>query len=137
MPEDKPTHAGGIIRQLSDASMVYLFIPPSKKGEHEEWVLPKGHIEKDESPDLTAVREVAEETGYFCRIIKKLGMGLPFSTATEKNILVVYFLMEIRSTLDDKIEKRGREKWFTAGEVQSNPAIPIEIKKFFLSNQLN
>jgi ADP-ribose pyrophosphatase YjhB (NUDIX family) len=38
------------------------------------WSLPKGHIEEGETPQDTAVREVAEETGILGRIIGELGV---------------------------------------------------------------
>ena len=37
------------------------------------WTFPKGHIEKSETIENTALREVSEETGYICEIIKPLG----------------------------------------------------------------
>ncbi|MEW6213626.1 MAG: NUDIX hydrolase [Nitrospirota bacterium] len=37
------------------------------------WCLPKGLVDKGESPEKTAIREVAEETGLKGRIIEKLG----------------------------------------------------------------
>ena len=38
------------------------------------WSLPKGHIETGESPEDTAVREVAEETGIVGEILAPLGV---------------------------------------------------------------
>src|SRR5699024_10593220 len=37
------------------------------------WSLPKGHIEAGETPEQTAVREVAEETGIFGRVVRPIG----------------------------------------------------------------
>lgn len=39
-----------------------------------EWCVPKGHPEGDESIEVAAVREVAEETGLICEIISPLGV---------------------------------------------------------------
>jgi 8-oxo-dGTP pyrophosphatase MutT (NUDIX family) len=47
--------AGGLVRHKSGR---YLFIEKNGK-----WDLPKGHIEKGESPEVCAVREVHEECG--------------------------------------------------------------------------
>jgi 8-oxo-dGTP pyrophosphatase MutT (NUDIX family) len=47
--------AGGLVRHKSGK---YLFIEKNGK-----WDLPKGHIEKGESPEVCAVREVHEECG--------------------------------------------------------------------------
>ncbi|PWW61938.1 NUDIX hydrolase [Actinokineospora spheciospongiae] len=37
------------------------------------WSLPKGHIEAGETPEQTAVREVAEETGIDGEVVRPLG----------------------------------------------------------------
>src|SRR3712207_9181303 len=39
------------------------------------WALPKGHIEAGETPEGTAVREVAEETGIIGEVVAPLGLG--------------------------------------------------------------
>ena len=57
--------AGGLVKNSSGA---YLFI--ERRG---KWDLPKGHIEKGESPEKCALREVEEECGINdLRIIKTL-----------------------------------------------------------------
>jgi ADP-ribose pyrophosphatase YjhB (NUDIX family) len=38
------------------------------------WSLPKGHVEQGETPEITAVREVAEETGIEGRVVAPLGV---------------------------------------------------------------
>src|SRR4051812_1084726 len=38
------------------------------------WSLPKGHIEEGETPEDTAVREVAEETGIIGEVVAPLGI---------------------------------------------------------------
>lgn len=38
------------------------------------YVLPKGHLEKDESAQQAALREVQEETGYRAEIIELIGV---------------------------------------------------------------
>ena len=37
------------------------------------WSLPKGHVEAGETPEVTAVREIAEETGIAGRVVAPLG----------------------------------------------------------------
>jgi ADP-ribose pyrophosphatase YjhB (NUDIX family) len=49
--------AGAVI--LLGTSHIVLVRPKDRP----EWVLPKGHIEENESPTVTAVREALEETG--------------------------------------------------------------------------
>jgi ADP-ribose pyrophosphatase YjhB (NUDIX family) len=37
------------------------------------WSLPKGHVEQGETPEIAAVREIAEETGIAGRVVAPLG----------------------------------------------------------------
>ena len=41
------------------------------------WVFPGGRIEKDETPEMAAIRESLEETGFEIEIIKKVGEYTP------------------------------------------------------------
>jgi len=53
--------AGGVVwREAPQGREVLLIMRPKRQ----DWTLPKGHIEKGESWDLAAQREVKEETGY-------------------------------------------------------------------------
>lgn len=40
---------------------------------YDDWTLPKGKEESGETSEVTAIREVLEETGYRCRIVAPLG----------------------------------------------------------------
>ena len=62
------------------------------------WCLPKGLIDKGETPETTALREVSEETGLKGRIIQKLGEISYWYYLKEDNAkcrkTVHFFLME-------------------------------------------
>ena len=51
------------------------------------WVLPGGGIEKDESPEAAAVREILEETGLQVKIIRKVAEYLPVNAFTQLSLL--------------------------------------------------
>lgn len=57
--------AGGIV--VKDNKVLLLYTT------HGRWVLPKGHVETDESLRQAAMREVLEEAGIQARIERKLG----------------------------------------------------------------
>lgn len=60
--------AGGVI--LENGS-VFLILVRDLEGK-QVWTFPKGHIEPGETAEAAAVREVAEETGFFCEIDSEL-----------------------------------------------------------------
>jgi 8-oxo-dGTP pyrophosphatase MutT (NUDIX family) len=69
MPEPKTRFeysSGGVVRDGSNLLMVKV---ENLEGEL-AWTFPKGHIEKGEKARDAALREVEEETGYRCEIIK-------------------------------------------------------------------
>ena len=67
------TSAGGLILdRLGPAARGALIGRLDRRGRL-LWSLPKGHVEPGESESETAVREVAEETGIFGRVVGKLG----------------------------------------------------------------
>ncbi len=51
--------AGGVVFRMEDGRPLFLLIRDS----YDNWGFPKGHVERDEAPERTAVREVEEETG--------------------------------------------------------------------------
>lgn len=71
VPVRREVSAGGLVyRRSSDGELQFILIRP--KGS-ETWALPKGHIEKDESVETAAVREVREETGLEVARVEPLG----------------------------------------------------------------
>jgi len=58
--------AGGLVLRNGHV----LLIQPA--GGDAKWTFPKGHIERGEDEWDAALREVQEETGYACRIVREL-----------------------------------------------------------------
>lgn len=69
LPVAREYSAGGLI--FDSHNRVALIARHSRSG-HLEWCLPKGHIEKGETPEQTAVREVHEETGILGEVIDSI-----------------------------------------------------------------
>jgi 8-oxo-dGTP diphosphatase len=113
-----PTHgsegerlAGGgvVLRRDREGSTEVLLV---HRPRYNDWSFPKGKLDGDESLEEAAIREVREETGLQCRIIRKLSIArYDYRTAdgSRKPKAVHYFLMELmrgklRSRFDEEID---------------------------------
>ena len=69
-PTDVVQAAGGLIvrRQGETLELVVVHRPA-----HEDWSFPKGKLEPGETFELAALREVREETGMACRLVRFIG----------------------------------------------------------------
>ena len=90
--------AGGVLVRRLRGSWVAAAIRPAGKPEG-TWALPKGLVGAGESPEATAVREVAEETGATGESLGKLGdVRYVYTWAGERVFKVVsFYLLRYRS----------------------------------------
>ncbi|GJQ58131.1 MAG: NUDIX domain-containing protein [Candidatus Scalindua sp. AMX11] len=113
--DDRYTHAGGIVWKMVNNEPQFLIV--TAKNNSSDWVLPKGHIEKDEMIEETSVREVKEETGVDARVV-----GIVGSTKykTDKEFVhVKFYLMECLREHEHG-EHEGREaEWYTFQEAEA------------------
>ena len=66
--------AGGLVwRRVRGRWHVALVDRVPKDESDHEWALPKGHIEPGETPEHAALREVAEEVGWYAELLDELG----------------------------------------------------------------
>lgn len=85
----RSTHGGGIVFRLTKDGPRYLLVEAS--GTKDRWVFPKGHIEKGETAETAATREVGEEAGVRARTIRRLRRVEQKKEG--ERISIVYFLM--------------------------------------------
>ncbi len=93
-PKIRKLHsAGGVVYKIEASQVKWLIIKPAGR---DEWRLPKGLIEKNETSVRTAIREVQEEGGVLANIREKVGTISYFYTQDGEKILkeVIFFLME-------------------------------------------
>ena len=102
---DGITHAGGVVCKSNGQSVEYLIVRP--KANEFEWVLPKGHIEKGETPAQAAVREVKEETGVTAKVLRRLGT-VSF-TLKDKNIRAEFYLMAVEK--EGALHEKRKIEW--------------------------
>ncbi len=109
---DGISHAGGVVFRQNGDEVKYLLVQ-AKNAPH-EWVLPKGHIERGERLEETAVREVREETGVWARI--KGQLDIVQYTVAEKPIKVQFYLMEF--VQKGKPSDRRKHVWLPLDEAR-------------------
>ena len=63
------THAGAVVYRRRNAQVLYLVVSSS---DGLNWVLPKGHIDPGETPEIAALRELEEEAGVVGEIVAPL-----------------------------------------------------------------
>lgn len=98
MKQEKLTHAGCIVFQVKGKRKTYL-IAASSTGKH--WILPKGHIEKGESPRQAALRELREETGVVGKIVQ-VGLTQSYSMKDEEVVVQYYIVRFAKTTKADE-----------------------------------
>ena len=108
-PLKREFSAGGIVYNTKTKKFLLI------KDSYGRWALPKGLIEKGETAQQAALREVEEETGLKnLKIVKRLGEINYFYTLKGQRIfkIVIFFLMETEQThLKPQWEICGA-KWF-------------------------
>ncbi len=109
--------AGGVVQDGASLLMVKV---QNLKGD-QVWTFPKGHIEKGETAEEAALREVEEETGFRCRLVKPFDRVQYFfrrdGMLTKKT--VVWFLMQpLEKTGAHDADEILETRWMTFEEAQ-------------------
>jgi 8-oxo-dGTP diphosphatase len=85
--------AGGVVVRRSRAGETEIAI--IHRPEYDDWTLPKGKIEPDETPEDCALREVREETGLRCGLVRPLGCTA-YVDRRGRDKIACYWIMEVR-----------------------------------------
>ena len=72
-PTVEETSAGGLVVDSTGETPRAAVIARLNRAGRMEWCLPKGHLERGETAEQAAVREIEEETGIRGRIVGSLG----------------------------------------------------------------
>ena len=82
--------AGGVV--LDGEGRVVLVHRPR----YDDWTLPKGKLDPGESFEEAAIREVEEETGLRCRLVRELP-SIEYPDAKGRPKVVRYWVMEVEA----------------------------------------
>jgi mutator protein MutT len=121
------TSAGGVVLD-ADQEHVALIGRLDRRGRL-LWSLPKGHIEEGETPEQTAVREVAEETGIESEVMRPLGTIDYWFVADNRRIhkTVHHFLLQATTAeLSDADVEVTEVAWVALDELDDRLAYADE-----------
>ena len=117
MNQKTEVSAGGVVYKKTDEGIRVLI---SKHSGYHKWVLPKGRVERGESLENTAIREVEEEVGVKAKIVAQIGTPESYIyTFNGERIskTVHYFLMEyISGSHDDHDFEMEEVEWVSIDE---------------------
>jgi 8-oxo-dGTP pyrophosphatase MutT (NUDIX family) len=128
-PTERATSCGGIIVRRLDAEPELVLGRRNRDDNRVTWSLPKGTPAAAESPEETALREVAEETGLEVRIVEPVGPIQYFFTQGGRRIhkTVHYYLMEATGgDLTAHDHEFDEVRWVAAGEARALMSFPTE-----------
>jgi 8-oxo-dGTP diphosphatase len=92
-PTEVVQAAGGLlVRREADALELALVHRPA----HEDWSFPKGKLEEGETFEAAALREVREETGMSCRLVRFLG-HTEYVDRKGRSKAVAYWVMKVEA----------------------------------------
>lgn len=102
--------AGGVVCRLTNSAQVEVLVVhrPHRK----DWTLPKGKLDPGETHKQAAKREVMEETGYTCRLARKLpdsNYKLPSGSSKR----VKFWMMLVKSGEFERNSEVDEIQWLT------------------------
>jgi 8-oxo-(d)GTP phosphatase len=95
-PMDEIIAAGGLVVDSSEPDSPRVLLVHRPK--YDDWSFPKGKLDPGETVEVTALREVKEETGLECRIVRELSSVHYMYTSRngeQRPKVVYYYLMEV------------------------------------------
>jgi 8-oxo-dGTP pyrophosphatase MutT (NUDIX family) len=133
-PLEREFSAGGLVhRRRAGVPVVLLAARRGSTGKL-VWTIPKGHVEEGETSEITAVREVREETGIDAEIEDRLGDVTYWYARRDAAGRPVRILKRVRFFLmratggrfADRDAEMDAVRWFSCAEAEAVVAYPNE-----------
>jgi 8-oxo-dGTP diphosphatase len=118
--------AGGVVTRPGPAGLVELVVV--HRPGYEDWTLPKGKLDAGETAEEGARREVEEETGYVCELVRPVGCT-QYVDRKGRPKVVCYWEMRIVSGSFRPSLEVDQLRWLTVAEA-------IEILTYARDHQL-
>jgi 8-oxo-dGTP diphosphatase len=91
----------------------------------DDWTLPKGKLNGGETPDQAALREVWEETGLRCKIVRPAGCTA-YVDRRGRDKIVCYWLMQPMEGRFRPTDEVDVLRWLTVPEALDRLSYPVD-----------
>jgi 8-oxo-dGTP diphosphatase len=112
--------SGGVVYRRTGAGYELVAV---QRARHDDWSLPKGHIEEGETREQAAIREVEEETGIKASIVEPVEEIVYYYRRRNGDLVrktVYHFLMRAETeTLGGPNSEVAESRWLTFPEAQN------------------
>ena len=105
--------AGGVVTRPGPAGLVELILV--HRPGYDDWTLPKGKLDGEESAEEGALREVAEETGLRCRLGRPIGCT-QYTDRKGRHKVVCYWEMTVIDGAFEATREVDEMRWLTVAE---------------------
>jgi 8-oxo-dGTP diphosphatase len=100
--------AGGVVVREGEVALIH-------RPRYDDWTLPKGKLDPGEDFEQAALREVEEETGLRCRLVRELD-STRYTDNKGRPKLVRWWLMEPRSGEFARNDEVDELRWLEPAE---------------------
>ncbi len=104
--------AGGVVVREGEAGPELCLVHRPRYG---DWTLPKGKLDPGESFEQAALREVREETGLRCSLVRELE-STHYTDGKGRPKIVRYWLMEVDDGEFEPNDEVDEVRWMTPEE---------------------
>lgn len=105
--------AGGVVTRPGPGGLVELILV--HRPGYEDWTLPKGKLDPGESAEEGALREVEEETGYVCEIVRPVGCTQYVDRKGRPKVVCYWELRVLSGAFRPSVEV-DQLRWLTVAE---------------------
>jgi 8-oxo-dGTP pyrophosphatase MutT (NUDIX family) len=115
--------AGGIVCRpgpdgLAEVALIH-------RPAQDDWTLPKGKLEEAETAEQAALREVEEETGLRCQILRPAGCTAYVDRRGRDKIVCYWVMQALEGRFQPNVEVDGL-RWLTVDEALAALTYPID-----------
>jgi len=115
-PKDLIRAAGGVVmRPVLNGRFEVACVYREARG---DWTFPKGKLDKDETFEMAALREVVEETGLVCEVVRFIGTT-NYTHRKGKPKIVAYYLMSVVDGTFTPNEEVDELRWVDVNDVSA------------------